>query len=70
MIESGVSSLVHSEPLVRRALELSIVLSHPVYDCVFLACAEQVEGRLATADEPLIKRVTARGFAHLLEISS
>ena len=67
MIQSAVASFVRTEPLVPRALELSIALSHPVYDCVFLACAEQVQGQLATADQALIKRVTTRGLGHLLE---
>jgi len=59
--------LVLSEPLIARALELSIELSHPVYDCVFLACAEQLGGTLATRDAPFTKRVIERGFGHLLE---
>ncbi len=59
--------LVSSEPLVERALALSIVLSHPVYDCVFLACAEDHAGKLVTRDAPFVKRVTERGMGHLLE---
>jgi predicted nucleic acid-binding protein len=70
LVRSGLTRLVRSEPLIGRALELSIVLSHPVYDCVFLACAEQVKGRLATRDAPFIKRVTERGFGHFLLESS
>lgn len=61
--------LVTSEPLVERALELSISLSHPVYDCVFLACAEEVGGKLVTRDAPFAKRVTERGMGHLLEVA-
>lgn len=59
--------LVSSEPLIERALELSIALSHPVYDCVFLACAEDLAGKLVTRDAPFVKRVTERGMGHLLE---
>lgn len=70
MIESGVRRLAHSGPLVPRALELSIELSHPVYDCVFLACAEHENGVLATRDAPFIKRVIERGYGHLVEASS
>ena len=61
--------LVLSEPLIPRALEFSIGLSHPVYDCVFLACAEQLGGALATRDAPFIKRVIERGYGHLLEVT-
>jgi predicted nucleic acid-binding protein len=67
LIGRSVSRLVPSQPLVMRALELSIALSHPVYDCIFLACAEREGGRLATRDAPFAKRLTERGFGHLLE---
>lgn len=70
LIRRSVSRLVPSPPLVPRALELSIALSHPVYDCVFLACAEQVEGKLATRDAPFIKRVTERGLGRFLEAAT
>lgn len=69
LIGRSVSRLVSAQPLVPRALELSITLSHPVYDCVFLACAEREGGKLATRDEPFVKRVVERGFGHLLEIA-
>jgi predicted nucleic acid-binding protein len=67
LVKDAVARLIPIEPLVPRALELSIALSHPVYDCVFLACAEQVNGQLVTRDAPFVKRVTERGFGHLLE---
>ena len=69
MVRAGVTRLVHSEPLITRALELSIALSHPVYDCVFLACAEREGGRLVTRDAPFVKRVAERGFGDLLEVT-
>lgn len=70
MVRSAVKRLVTSEPLVPRALELAIALNHPVYDCVFLACAEHLGGQLATRDAPFVRRVTERGFGHLLEVAS
>lgn len=70
LVRSAFATFVPSEPLVPRALELSVALSHPVYDCVFLACAEQVAGQLVTRDAPLIKRATDRGFGHLLAAAS
>jgi len=66
-VRSSFSQLEPSEPLVARAMELSAQLGHALYDCVFLACAERLGGRLATRDAPFIKRVTERGFSHLLE---
>ena len=52
--------------IVPRALEISIALSHPVYDCLFLACAEQLGASLATRDAPFAKRVRERGLGNLL----
>ena len=42
--------------LSRRALELALELSHPAYDCFFLALAEVLDGTLITADQKMIKR--------------
>lgn len=39
-----------NEILERRALELALELRHPVYDCVYLALAEQLDRKLITAD--------------------
>lgn len=65
IIAKGVKRLAPSSELAGRALELSVNISHPVYDCIFLACAESVEGCLATRDEPFRRRASERGFAHL-----
>ena len=67
LIGRSVSRLVPTLPMIQRALDLSIDLSHPIYDCVFLACAEQEKGRLVTRDAPFAKRATERGYGHLLE---
>lgn len=63
--ESIVSSLhnlpitMHSSAeLIDRALQIALAIKHPVYDCLYLACAETLGGRLVTADERL-KRILA-----------
>ncbi|MCC7081985.1 MAG: type II toxin-antitoxin system VapC family toxin [Burkholderiales bacterium] len=66
IVQDGIGRVAESAPLVHRSLELSVQLSHPVYDCIFLACAER-NGRLATRDAPFMRRLTERGFGHLLE---
>jgi len=43
-------SMVPSGLLTARALRLAIELAHPVYDCLYLACAERAGARLVTAD--------------------
>ena len=42
--------LVPSAPLLLRALAIAIDVGHPVYDCLYLACAESLEVTLVTAD--------------------
>jgi predicted nucleic acid-binding protein len=44
--------------LVDRGMQIASAIKHPVYDCLYLACAEAVGGRLVTADERL-KRALA-----------
>jgi predicted nucleic acid-binding protein len=59
--------LLPIEGLVERALELAIDSRHPVYDCFYVALAEELSGELVTADEKLY-RAFARDFprVHLL----
>jgi len=42
--------LVPLEPLVESATELALELSHPIYDCLYLALARRLNGLLVTAD--------------------
>jgi predicted nucleic acid-binding protein len=69
IVRDGFARLVASETLVSRTLELSIVLSHPVYDCVFLTCAERLQTTLVRRDALFAKRVRDRGMGHLLEMT-
>lgn len=65
-IRANVPTIVPGVDLVARALELSVAISHPVYDCIFLACAERLGCPLATRDRPFAKRLTEGGFGALL----
>lgn len=42
--------LVSSVELTPRALELSLLLDHSVYDCLYIAAAIESDARLVTAD--------------------
>jgi predicted nucleic acid-binding protein len=48
--------LMPSAPLLPRALAIAIEVGHPVYDCLYLACAEALEVRLVTADGRLVAK--------------
>ena len=47
--------LVSSVELATRALELSLLLDHPVYDCIYIATAMEQDARLVTADARLAR---------------
>lgn len=47
-------------PLVQAGLELSLLLGHPIYDCLFLALAIEQDCRLLTADDAFLKVVLTR----------
>lgn len=49
--------------LLPRALDLARLSRHPVYDCVYLALAEAIDGTLVTADESLLRVARARRIA-------
>ena len=45
--------------LIVRAMQASLDVDHPVYDCLYLACAEATESRLVTADKKLANKVAS-----------
>ena len=45
------SRIVSSSLLCERAFDIALTLGHPVYDCLYLACAEVSDAVLVTADE-------------------
>lgn len=55
----------HDEALERRALQLGLELSHPVYDCFYLALAERMGRRLITADSRFLKALSSTPYAAL-----
>jgi predicted nucleic acid-binding protein len=49
-IREAYAELVPSSELVDRALNIALQLDHPVYDCLYLACAQMEQLELMTAD--------------------
>ena len=57
--------LAPSADLADRALEIAVVLAHPVYDCVYLALAELHRTQVVTADRRLLARLAGSAWAGL-----
>jgi predicted nucleic acid-binding protein len=58
--------LHRSDSLIERAIAMAMMLRHPVYDCLYLACAERAGARLATADRRLIAVAQGSALAPLV----
>lgn len=56
-VRTYVPVLYPSTDLVERALGISLMLDHPVYDCLYLACAETTDSILITTDNRLCRVV-------------
>lgn len=48
------------------AFEIACAMGHPVYDCIYLALARHLGGRLITADRRLLARMNAADVADLV----
>jgi predicted nucleic acid-binding protein len=59
-------TLHSSDSLIERAAVMALDLRHPVYDCLYLACAERCGARLVTADRRLITTVQETPLAALV----
>lgn len=67
---ANIVSLLPSAVFAPRALEIALDLQHPVYDCFFLAAAEECSGQVITADRRLINRCVGTAYASLLTMLS
>lgn len=64
--DAPVTIVDHDEALEHRALQLGLELSHPVYDCFYLALAERKGRRLITADSRFLKVLSSTPYAALI----
>jgi predicted nucleic acid-binding protein len=57
--------LHRSDALIDRAIDIALQLRHPIYNCLYLACAERAGARLVTADERLLAALGGTALAPL-----
>ena len=65
-VERSIDRLEPSYPLIGRALEITFLIDHSLYDCLYLACAESLGATLVTADAQLLKTVKGSPFATMV----
>ncbi len=55
-------SVIDESDYVSAALQMSVLLDHSIYDCVYLAMAEADDDRLLTADGKFAGKARQAGF--------
>jgi predicted nucleic acid-binding protein len=66
-LPATMTELYRSLDLSERAFAIAVTLRHPVYDCLYIACAEMTDGLLITADNQLCKAVEGTAFEPLVQ---
>ncbi len=66
ILPSLMTQLYPSAGLTDHALTIAMAINHPVYDCLYIVCADIAEGVLITADEKLCKAVQGTDFERLV----
>ncbi len=64
LLRSGIPELHPSEDLLLEATRTADEIAHPVYDCLYIACAQATESALVTDD----RRLTRAVLEHLPEL--
>lgn len=57
---SEIITLHQDGELVERAVSVAMELDHPIYDCLYLACAESTTSNLITADQRFADKAVAK----------
>ena len=60
------SNLITSEAILESAFEISLEIEHFLGDCVYLACARLVGGRMITDDRKFLDKVAATKYSGLI----
>lgn len=58
-IREAYAEFVPSDALLARAQSISFEIDHPIYDCLYLACAERNQLELINADRRLAEKLVA-----------
>jgi predicted nucleic acid-binding protein len=59
---------VSTSAYLRRALQIALEIRHPVYDCLYLALAEEQNTYVVTDDRRLFSAASAAGFADRIRL--
>lgn len=63
---SGLLTVWPDEILLPDAIELSLQLVHPLYDCLYLALAQRVDAPLVTPDMVFLNKLSHQDYRELV----
>ena len=63
-IERFYDQLQPTQQLIQQAMKFAFAIEHPVYDCLYLACAEALTTVVVTADSRFDAKAKSNGFGH------
>jgi predicted nucleic acid-binding protein len=67
-IRDAHAEFVPTGELLDRALSIAMSIDHPVYDCLYLACAERMECSVLTADRRFAAKQPSLVAPQILEL--
>ena len=70
LVPQLVTSMRPTAPLVGNAMALSFDLDHWIYDCIYLACALDLDAPLLTADRKFWNAAKRAGYGDVVELLS
>jgi predicted nucleic acid-binding protein len=56
LLDQATISLIPESDLLAEAVDLAVLIKHPLQDCLYLAAAIRLDAELITADETFLKR--------------
>jgi hypothetical protein len=66
LLPGCIHTVLDGDAFLAEAYEIAVAHDHPVYDCVYLACAKDRDLSLVTADLRLIRRFSASPYARYI----
>lgn len=69
LLPGCIHDVLDGDALLPEAYEIAMTHDHPVYDCVYIACAVQADLPLVTADLRLVRKFAGSAYArHILSL--
>ena len=60
----AIPGFIHSPDILGQAAKLAIELAHPIYDCLYLACIDERQDALVTADKRFFNKIKDTRFGN------